>query len=59
MDNNRYESELHKRADRLHDYAQRTGLAFDYIKAAEAYERSGDYEAARLCREAAARLEAE
>lgn len=59
MDNKRYEDQLHRQADRLHDYAQQTGEPVDYVLAAEMYEKAGDYESARLCREAAARLGAE
>lgn len=57
MNVSRYESELRKDADRLHRYAQQTGRAVDYIKAAEIYERAGDYQQAQVCREAAERLE--
>ncbi len=56
MNIGRYETEVHKDADRLHARAQQTGVAADYIRAAELYERCGDFEQARACREAAERL---
>jgi hypothetical protein len=56
MNTIRYESELHKTADRLHALAQLTGDAAAYIRAAEIYEKCGDWEQARICRECAERL---
>jgi hypothetical protein len=52
----RYESQVHRDADRKHQYAQTTGRAVDYIAAAEMYEKCGDFNQARVCREAAAAL---
>jgi hypothetical protein len=59
MNVQRYETEVHKTADKLHEHAQQTGEAAAYIVAAQWYERAGDYEAARRCREAAERLRVE
>lgn len=52
----RYENEIRKDAVRLHTHAQQTGEAAAYIRAAELYERCGDYKLAAICREAAERL---
>lgn len=49
----RYETELKKDADKIHERAQQSGEAVDYIAAATLYERIGEYELARRCREAA------
>lgn len=56
MNVRRYEIALHKEADKVHEAAQKSGQAYDYIKAAELYERCGDFEQAAICRNAAARL---
>jgi hypothetical protein len=56
MNTVRYESQLHRDADRLHELAQRTGDRAAYIRAAELYELCGDYRQARICRECAERL---
>jgi len=47
---------LHKEADAAHEAAQKSGLATDYIVAAQLYEKCGDFGMARVCREAAERL---
>jgi hypothetical protein len=52
----RFETEIHKRAERLHKRAQQTGDKAAYIRAAELFERAGDYEKALVCRNAADRL---
>jgi hypothetical protein len=52
----RFETETHKRAERLHERAQQTGDKTAYIRAAELFERAGDYEKALVCRNAADRL---
>lgn len=52
----RYEQEIHKDADKAHEAAQRSGDAYDYIKAAELYEACGDMRQAAICRNAAERL---
>jgi hypothetical protein len=52
----RFETEIHKRAERLHKRAQQTGDKAAYIRAAELYERAGDFEKALVCRNAADRL---
>jgi hypothetical protein len=52
----RFETEIHKRAERLHERAQQTGDKAAYIRAAELFERAGDYEKALVCRNAADRL---
>lgn len=56
MNVQRYETETHKRADKLHERAQQSGKPSDYIAAAELYAKSGDYGAEATCREAAERL---
>jgi hypothetical protein len=38
----RFETEIHKRAERLHERAQQTGDKAAYIRAAELFERAGD-----------------
>ena len=57
MNIHRYESEVHKDADKAHEAAQRSGYSSDYIKAAELYEKCGDYYMAQVCRIAAERLQ--
>jgi hypothetical protein len=52
----RFETEIHKRAERLHERAQQTGDRAAYIRAAELFERAGDWNKARVCRECADRL---
>ncbi len=52
MNISRYELELKKDADRLHVHAQQTGEKAAYLRAAEFYERAGDFRQARACREA-------
>jgi hypothetical protein len=52
----RFETETHNRAERLHESAQQTGDKAAYIRAAELYERAGDFEKALVCRNAADRL---
>jgi hypothetical protein len=52
----RFETETHKRAERLHKRAQQTGDRAAYIRTAELFERAGDYEKALVCRNAADRL---
>lgn len=52
----RYESEVRKDADKVHQRAQISGEYSDYIRAAELYEKVGDWDMARRCREAAGRL---
>ena len=42
-----------KQADKLHEAAQKSGNANDYVLAAELYEKCGLYNMARQCREAA------
>ena len=42
-----------KQADKLHQAAQKSGNANDYVLAAELYEKCGLYNMARQCREAA------
>jgi len=44
-------------ADRTHDAAQNKGSAKLYTKAAELYEELEDWRQAKVCRDAAARLE--
>ena len=56
MNIGRYETEVRKDADKAHAAAQHSGYASDYVKAAELYERVGEYELARVCRDAAERL---
>jgi hypothetical protein len=56
MNVTRYENETRKAADKIHERAQRSGEEIDYRKAAELYERCGDYRAARVCRDAAEAL---
>ncbi len=56
MNIHRYEIEIKKDADKIHARAQQSGEAVDYIKAAELYERCGEFEQARVCRESADRL---
>jgi hypothetical protein len=56
MNTVRYEQGVKRAADRLHQRAQETGIAADYIGAATLYEKCGEYNLARICREAAARL---
>ena len=56
MNVQRKEANVHKDADKIHQLAQNTGDANGYIRAAELYEKAGDFEQARLCREAAERL---
>ena len=55
MNIDRYEIVLHKTADAAHEAAQQSGLASDYIIAAQLYEKCGDFALARVCREAAER----
>ena len=50
----RYEQEIRKDADKMHAHAQSTGLAEAYERAAQLYERCGDFEQARVCYNAAA-----
>ena len=57
METQTYETMIHRSADRAHEAAQRSGLAVDYTVAAELYEKAGDYNKARICREAAERLQ--
>jgi hypothetical protein len=57
MNVHRYETQVHKDADKAHRAAQQSGYASDYIKAAELFEKCGDYGMARVCREAAERLQ--
>ena len=45
--------EVKKQADRMHQTAQKSGNANDYVLAAELYEKCGLYNMARQCREAA------
>lgn len=52
----RYETEVRKDADKIHARAQQSGDFHDYIRAAELYEKVGDWHMARICREAAGRL---
>ena len=49
----RFETEIHKDADKIHARAQESGEAVDYLKAAELYEKCGDFQQARVCRDAA------
>ncbi len=56
MSVDRYETEAHKKANKAHERAQQTGRAVDYITAADLYNKSGDYDAERACRDAADRL---
>lgn len=56
MNIHRYETEIHKDADRAHDAAQKSGFPSDYVKAAELYEKVGDFAMARVCRDAAESL---
>ena len=56
MNIDRYEQVLHREADAAHEAAQESGLATDYIVAAQLYEKCGDFGMARICREAAERL---
>lgn len=49
----RLETNTHKTAERLHKYAQQNGDAAAYRRAAQLYERAGDYEKARVCYNAA------
>jgi hypothetical protein len=51
-----YELKIKRDADKIHELAQQNGEAAAYIRAAELYEASGDFEQARVCREAAAAL---
>lgn len=46
-----------KQADKLHEAAQKSGNANDYVLAAELYEKCGWYNLARQCREAAEKLQ--
>ena len=57
MNIQRQETRTHKAADRLHEASQRSGQASDYEHPARLYEAAGDYNQARICREAAAKLE--
>ena len=57
MNIQRQENRTHKLADKLHENAQQSGQATDYEQAARLYEAAGDYEQARICREAAEKLE--
>ena len=57
MDNRAYEIMIHRKADKAHEAAQKSGLYSDYIFAAELYEKAGDYKSAATCREAAERLQ--
>jgi uncharacterized protein HemY len=52
----RYENAVHKEADRAHAAAQQSGKPSDYVKAAELYEKCGDFEQAAQCRNAAESL---
>lgn len=52
----RYDIQIHRDADRIRSLAQQTGDAVAYIQAAELYERCGDFDKARICREAAEKL---
>ena len=52
----RYEQEVRKDADKAHAAAQQSGYPSDYVKAAELYEKVGEFDLARVCREAAERL---
>lgn len=52
----RQETEIHKNADKVHAKAQDSGDAYDYIVAAQLYEYAGDWDQARVCREAAESL---
>jgi hypothetical protein len=52
----RYENSIHRDADKIHALAQQNGEAAAYIRAAELYEKAGDFNQARICREAAERL---
>ncbi len=56
MNVDRYITEVHKDAEKAHSLAQRSGLAADYEKAAELYDKSGDDYMAMVCRNAAERL---
>lgn len=56
MEQYRFEHQIHAKADKAHEAAQKSGLPTDYIVAAELYEKAGSYEQARICREAAERL---
>jgi len=56
MNIDRYEKVLHREADAAHEAAQQSGLVSDYIVAAQLYEKCGDFDLARICREAAERL---
>ena len=49
--------EVKKQADRMHQTAQKSGNANDYVLAAELYEKCGLYNMARQCREAAEKLQ--
>jgi hypothetical protein len=53
----RFETETHKDAEKLHKHAQQTGDAAAYRRAAQLYERAGDYGKARVCYDAADALE--
>jgi hypothetical protein len=56
MNIDRQETKTHKTADKVHSNAQQSGIATDYLYAAQLYEEAGDYVKAAACREAAARL---
>jgi hypothetical protein len=56
MNIERQETRTHRLADKVHENAQRSGQASDYLYAARLYEEAGDYAAAAKCREAAERL---
>jgi gamma-glutamyl:cysteine ligase YbdK (ATP-grasp superfamily) len=56
MNIERQETRTHKLADKVHTNAQQSGQASDYDHAARLYEEAGNYEQARICREAADRL---
>jgi hypothetical protein len=52
----RHENQVHRDADRVHERAQNSGEATDYLAAAELYHQSGDYKQEATCREAAEAL---
>ena len=56
MNIDRQETQTKRYADKMHEHAQETGIREAYIKAAELYEQCGEWDKARVCREAAERL---
>lgn len=54
----RYRDALRDEAERHHTTAQETGDPAEYDKAAESYEKIGDFDEADRCRDAARRLRA-